>query len=247
MPFRGRTLGVEESADWKEGGAISERLFDELKTKAGIKRQIKLPLRQSLRMTKNSIFIRLGRSVITSLGIFLGVAFMCSVLTSSAVMAGASKLPDFTLAIKADPSVAARNIWTVVMALLVATVGIINAMLMAVTERYKEIGTMKCLGALDSFVVKLFVLESGMLGFLGALAGAIVGTGFAILLSAAKFGWAAVGATGPALTIRHHPISLIWALIGATLLGTILAVLAAIYPAWRAARMPAAAALRVEV
>ena len=222
-------------------------MFDELKTKAGIKRQIKLPLKQALRMTRNSIFIRLGRSVITSLGIFLGVAFMCSVLTSSAVLAGAGKLQEFKVALAADPSVTARNIWTVVMALLVSTVGIINAMLMAVTERYKEIGTMKCLGALDSFVVRLFVLESGMLGFLGALAGAIVGTLFAILLSAAKFGWAAVAATGPALSLLGHPISLIWALIGAVFLGTVLSVLAAIYPAWRAARMPAAAALRVEV
>ena len=47
------------------------------------------------------------------------------------------------------------------MSLLVCTVGITNSMLMAVTERFKEIGTMKCLGALDSFVVVLFMLESG--------------------------------------------------------------------------------------
>ena len=48
-------------------------------------------------------------------------------------------------------------------------------MLMSVTERYKEIGTMKCLGALDSFVVKLFFIESCVLGFLASLLGGIMG------------------------------------------------------------------------
>ena len=50
--------------------------------------------------------------------------------------------------------------WVVGLALLVAFVGIVNAMLMSVTERFREIGTMKCLGALDGFIVKLFVIES---------------------------------------------------------------------------------------
>ena len=44
--------------------------------------------------------------------------------------------------------------------MLVAFVGVLNAMLMSVTERFREIGTMKCLGALNSFIVKLFLIES---------------------------------------------------------------------------------------
>ena len=48
--------------------------------------------------------------------------------------------------------------WLLGLALLVAFVGILNAMLMSVTERFREIGTMKCLGALDGFIVRLFLI-----------------------------------------------------------------------------------------
>jgi len=51
-----------------------------------------------------------------------------------------------------------------ILSLLVCAVGIVNAQLMAVTERFREIGTMKCLGALDRFVLRLFILEAGMQG-----------------------------------------------------------------------------------
>ena len=55
-------------------------------------------------------------------------------------------------------------------------------MLMAVTERFQEIGTMKCLGALDRFVVRLFLLESGFQGLAGALIGALIGCLGSLLL-----------------------------------------------------------------
>ena len=74
-----------------------------------------------------------------------------------------------------------RSIWLVVMSLLVCSVGITNSMLMSVTERFKEIGTMKCLGALDSFVVTLFLLESGMMGICASVLGWAVGFGIARL------------------------------------------------------------------
>jgi hypothetical protein len=57
--------------------------------------------------------------------------------------------------------------WLMSLALLVAFVGILNAMLMSVTERFREIGTMKCLGALDSFIIKLFLIESLFQGGVG--------------------------------------------------------------------------------
>ena len=68
------------------------------------------------------------------------------------------------------------------MSLLVCFVGITNSMLMSVTERYKEIGTLKCLGALDNFIVKLFLIESGLLGFFGSLGGRdVIGLVFMLL------------------------------------------------------------------
>jgi ABC-type antimicrobial peptide transport system permease subunit len=80
-----------------------------------------------------------------------------------------------------SPSQQQKSSWLVVMSLLVSVVGITNSMLMSVTERYKEIGTMKCLGALDNFIIKLFLLESGMLGFFGSLFGAIIGAAFILV------------------------------------------------------------------
>jgi hypothetical protein len=203
-----------------------------------IQRQIMLPWRRSIKMSVNSIFVRLGRSIITASGIFLGTAFLVSVFTQTAVLRGQESV---------DPSVSARNIWLVVMSLLVATIGIVNSMLMAVTERYKEIGTMKCLGALDRFVVRLFLLESGILGTLGAIAGAAAGFGVSAAIYALRFGPRAFGKLGPALILSGYAVPLWLAVMGGVVLGGILAVLAAMYPAWRAAKMPPAAALRVEI
>ena len=218
-------------------------------SKKAIQRQIKLPFRTQCRICKESIFVRLGRSIITASGIFLGVAFLSSVLVAGAIASGpaAQKLTRIGL-VASDPSLKARAIWLVVMSLLVATVGIVNSMLMSVTERYKEIGTMKCLGALDSFIVRLFLLECGVLGLLGSLAGALVGSFLATLLQALHFGWkiALAGWSAPALTVAGWGVPLVIAVLGGVLLGGALSVMAALYPAWRAAKMPPAAALRSE-
>jgi ABC-type antimicrobial peptide transport system permease subunit len=102
-------------------------------------------------------------------------------------------------------------------------------MLMSVTERYREIGTIKCLGASDGFIVKVFFLESAVLGAIGSLVGALFGSVLMKFVSGAS--WETVG-----LVI----------LVG-TATGIAMTILAAIAPAVQAARMPAAAALRVEV
>jgi hypothetical protein len=220
--------------------------LSELKRRAGIKSQIVLPFRKSLSMCKSNIFVRLGRSIITASGIFLGIAFLSSVLVSSSVQAtvAANKLHTavavgMTAQDKAD---SARLVWLVSMSLLVATIGIVNSMLMAVTERYKEIGTMKCLGALDSFIVRLFLMESALLGMLGGICGVLVGGGAMLLIQAMRNGWSVVGQAAPVGGI----LSLWLALLLAVPLGGILSILAAIYPAWRAAKMQPAAALRSE-
>ena len=74
-------------------------------------------------------------------------------------------------AINAGP----KDIWLIVLSLLVCTVGIVNAQLMSVTERFREIGIMKCLGALDRIILRLFLIEALILGVLGAGAGGILG------------------------------------------------------------------------
>lgn len=132
-----------------------------------------------------------------------------------------------------------RNIWLAIMSLLVCAVGITNSMLMSVTERFKEIGTMKCLGALDSFIVTLFVLESAIMGISAAIVGFIFGFVISILTNAIDKGWKYVFA------MESKDILNIFIL--AILSGLILTFLAAIPPARKAAGMPAAMALRSEI
>jgi putative ABC transport system permease protein len=224
-----------------------KHILDELrdvKGKAGIGSQIMLPWSKSFAMTKSNIFVRLGRSVITASGIFLGTAFLSSVLVSSAAQkAVAESLKHMTTAVGSggDDS-GMRTIWLVTMSLLVATIGIVNSMLMAVTERYKEIGTMKCLGAMDSFIVRLFLLESTVLGMLGGGFGVVVGGGAMAVITGMRSGWDKIPASAPVML----GLPLWLALLLTIPLGGILSVVASIYPAWRAAKMPPAAALRSE-
>lgn len=203
-------------------------------TKVG--RQVQLPLSKAFEISLNSVKIRFWRSMITAGGILLGIAFLASVLMTSLIQ---SHLPDPTMDAKALQAAQNRQAWLVIMSLLVCTVGITNSMLMSVTERYKEIGTMKCLGALDSFVVELFILESGLLGVIASFIGWLVGGGLILLLAMGSHGSAIVGEIGFLGILRTLGISM-GVGVGLTLVATIA-------PAIRAAKMPPAMALRVEI
>jgi putative ABC transport system permease protein len=217
-----------------------------------IESQIVLPWSRTLQMTRENIFVRFGRSVITASGIFLGIAFMSAVLFGSAAGEVQQKLAQTQLGLMGTETTTgelqARTIWLVGMSLLVATVGIVNSMLMSVTERYKEIGTMKCLGALDRFIVRLFILEAGLLGVLGSIAGAIVGAGAMTCVYAYRMGWSHTLASWheTALRLGGWAVPLWLGIAVGIVIGGFLSICAALYPAWRAAKMPPAAALRSE-
>jgi ABC-type antimicrobial peptide transport system permease subunit len=122
--------------------------------------------------------------------------------------------------------------------LLVAFVGILNAMLMSVTERFREIGTMKCLGALDGFIVRLFLLESFFQGAVGTTIGIIVGLGLSLLGASISYG---------ADAWRNLPMNDVGiAILFCLAVGIGLTIAGAVYPAWTAARMQPIAAMRVE-
>jgi len=141
-----------------------------------------------------------------------------------------------------------RGIWLVTLSLMVCVVGITNAMLMSVTERFREIGTMKCLGALDIFVVKLFLIESALQGIVGSATGAVIG--FLLAFVRALFTFHATDPeTGNSywLAIRFFPgLALLGWLVVALAVGIALSIVAAIYPAIRAARMEPVQAMRVQ-
>ena len=214
--------------------------------KGGIKSQIELPFAEAIRISFQSLKIRFWRSMITTAGILLGIAFFVAVLSGSEitrVMTERQGSQAIVTAIDDAPtgSVSSQQIWLIIMSLIVSVVGIANSMLMAVTERFREIGTMKCLGALNRFVVELFLLESGFQGLSGALMGAIVGFISVMLLNLKNYGLD-VFLGFPQYILR------VLAYMGiACLLGIILAVIGAAGPAYRAAQLPPAEAMRSDV
>jgi putative ABC transport system permease protein len=115
--------------------------------------------------------------------------------------------------------------------LLVGSVGIANIMLVSVTERTREIGIMKAVGAQRRDILGLFVVESIILGLLGAIFGTLLGLGA---------GYAAAELIGLPWTFPT-----MWALI-AVVTGIVVGVLAGLYPAWRASRTDPIDALRYE-
>jgi len=75
--------------------------------------------------------------------------------------------------------------------LLVGGIGIANTMFTSVLERTKEIGIMKAIGAKNSNILSVFMIEAGVLGLVGGIVGAIIGLGLAFAVS--KIANAALG------------------------------------------------------
>ena len=198
-------------------------------------KQVELPWSKAVEFAMKSIKIRFWRSMITAGGIFLGIAFLASVLTSKAI---------------AGPNMPRDEInrmnWLVTLSLVVCAVGITNSMLMSVTERFREIGTMKCLGALNQFVVKLFMIEAFFLGVIASTLGWIVGTGLMTLIKLIG----GVPENAPPGTTALGALSMgdvLMTLLICVPIGAFLTAIATYIPAIRAAQIPPAAALRVDV
>jgi putative ABC transport system permease protein len=215
-----------------------------------VQRLVKLPYLKSVEIALKSIKVRFFRSLITTLSLVLAVSFLSFVGVSNDVANGMLKKHDpellrmlirsgYDLA-PGDTSVGSspKQRWLVILSMLVCVVGIVNAQLMAVTERFREIGTMKCLGALDRFILRLFFLEAGMLGLAGAGAGAILGALFSILNGWLRFGSVALAAVSLENVISSIAI--------ATGVGCLLSLVGVFYPALVAARMQPVEAMRVE-
>jgi ABC-type lipoprotein release transport system permease subunit len=126
----------------------------------------------------------------------------------------------------------------ITLSLLACLVGIMNSMLMSVTERIKEIGTLKCLGALDSFIVKTYLIESSLQGVVGTVFGLVAGAVVAIGAAAINY---------RIYVVHYFPyLGLLKALVISLVIGTLLSVGASILPAYMAARKEPVDAMRVE-
>jgi putative ABC transport system permease protein len=128
------------------------------------------------------------------------------------------------------------------LALAVASLGIVNTLVMAILERRREIGIMKALGASDGDVKKIFFVEAGSMGVLGGTLGVALG-------------WL-IGRTinlGTNVYMSRHDLSPqnfwsvpLWLVSAALVFSLLVSLCAGLYPATRAARLDPVEALRHE-
>lgn len=221
-------------------------------------REIVLPLSKALEISLRSLKIRFGRSIITTSGIILAIAFLMSVWSQNEVIGslrqankseinlllqkngietlaaeGSEATPEAQARLKEENS---KQTWLISLSLLVCVVGITNAMLMSVTERFREIGTMKCLGALDSFIIKLFLLESTFQGAAGTAVGIVIGLVMTLMLALVDYGM---------YVFEFFPATgLLQSAVAAGIAGTVLSLVGAMLPAYKAAKMEPVEAMR---
>jgi putative ABC transport system permease protein len=128
------------------------------------------------------------------------------------------------------------------LALAVASIGIVNTLVMAILERRREIGIMKAIGASDADVRGLFFAEAGAMGLVGGAAGVTLGWVIGRLIN---FG------TNIYLERQHFPPAQIWSVplwlvLSAIAFSIVVSLLSGLYPAARAARLDPVQALRYE-
>ena len=208
-----------------------------------------LPLDTIFAIALKGLRIRMWRALLVISGIVLAVSFLTYILCSDGLLRGAAlngsqelveRLTQDGMINQSDAAnQRVQTFWIVGLATLISFVGIVNAMLMSVTERFREIGTMKCLGALNRFVLRLFLIESALEGAVGTAAGVLLGLVIGYAEGLTLYGREAWGLfpSGPFLGM----------VAGCFVGGVVLTVLGALYPAAQAARMSPVAALRTEV
>jgi len=128
------------------------------------------------------------------------------------------------------------------LALAVASIGIVNTLVMAILERRHEIGIMKAIGASDGDVKSLFFAEAGVMGAFGGALGVALGWTIGRLIN-----------VGTNVYLRRQDLSPEqiwfvpwWLVAGAILFAIIVSLVSGLYPAARAARLDPVQALRYE-
>ena len=124
-------------------------------------------------------------------------------------------------------------------ALIVASIGIMNTMLTSVLERTHEIGIMKAIGARNSDILYIFLMEGLLISLIGGIIGIMLG-----IIGSYAFSFLTSGFMGPAPSIS--PVISIVSIILAVGVSMFVGIISSIYPARKAAKMSPIEAVRYE-
>ncbi len=214
---------------------------------AAIPEQSAVPWRIAVVVSWSGVKRRLLRGIITMAGVVLAIAFLTYMLANDSLTKALvdADVPELNVLLQQHGvdiyggGGADQMMYMLIgLSLLACLVGILNSMIMAVAERVQEIGTLKCLGARDAFIVKTYLIESSLQGILGAVSGAVFG-------ALVAFGVAVATYHGYAVT--YLPVLEFLTAMGIGLVtGAALAIIASIAPAYMAARKQPVDAMRVE-
>jgi putative ABC transport system permease protein len=126
-------------------------------------------------------------------------------------------------------------------ALVVASIGIMNTMLTSVMERTREIGIMKAIGATTRDIMSIFIIEGVLMSSVGGIIGIILGVFGSQALTLILNGFMSMGGS-----FNLVPIITITSVVLAVTVSLIVGILSSLYPAWKAARMSPIEAVRYE-
>ena len=194
--------------------------------------RVKFDLGDALRLGYEQVKRRRGRSLINVASVALGVSFLTTLLFNDSM--------NRALVLSGGVSFQVEQYQFLLMfaALAVSVISIANAMLITVYERFREIGTLKCLGALDKHILMLFLVESIIQGIAGGFIGVSLGLSASAITAGVTTGVKALWIVPPA--------EVAGILVGCFLLSVLLSVSAALYPAYKAARLSPVEAIRYE-
>jgi ABC-type lipoprotein release transport system permease subunit len=131
--------------------------------------------------------------------------------------------------------------------LLIASIGVLNLMLMAVFERTREMGVLAALGMQGRQVMGLFLLEGALIGVVGAVIGCTLGALLLLVLGQVGLDFSSatqgMGEITALMGDRIYPSFTVSGIVGRGVAVAIIAALASLYPAWQATRQEPAQAL----